>query len=41
VIKDNVKMGGGVKVFDSNFHSLKVAERMCPEADMVNKKRFM
>ncbi len=38
-IQDNVKMGGGVKVYDTDFHSLKASDRLNPELDMANKKK--
>ncbi|MDO6803817.1 acyltransferase [Wenyingzhuangia sp. 1_MG-2023] len=37
VIKDFVKFGGGVKIYDSDFHSLKAEERMDSVMDMKNK----
>lgn len=38
-IGDNVKCGGGVKIFDTDFHSLNPQDRLSVEVDMKNKKR--
>jgi acetyltransferase-like isoleucine patch superfamily enzyme len=38
IIKNYVKLGGGVKIYDSDFHSLKAEERMDFKSDMLNKK---
>ena len=38
IIKDYVKMGGGVKIYDSDFHSLSAKDRMLSATDMENKK---
>ena len=37
-IEDNVKIGGGVKVYDTNFHTLNPDIRRNHEQDMANKK---
>lgn len=37
IIKNNVKLGGGVKIYDTDFHSLNSAERANFETDMANK----
>jgi len=38
IIKDYVKLGGGVKIYDSDFHSLKALDRMDSKSDMLNKR---
>ena len=38
-IGDNVKIGGGVKIYDTNFHSLDPIVRRNHEQDMANKKK--
>lgn len=38
VIEDYVKIGGGVKVYDTDFHSLSPCDRMDFSTDMSNKK---
>lgn len=37
-IQNNVKIGGGVKIYDTDFHSLNAADRLSPQVDMTNKK---
>lgn len=37
-IGDNVKIGGGVKIYDTNFHSLNPEVRRVKELDMQEKK---
>lgn len=37
-IGDYVKIGGGVKIYDTNFHSLDPAVRRCHRQDMLEKK---
>lgn len=37
-IGDYVKIGGGVKIYDTNFHSLDPAVRRCHSQDMLEKK---
>lgn len=37
-IGNNVKIGGGVKIYDTNFHSLNSIHRRSKELDMKNKK---
>ena len=37
-IGNYVKIGGGVKIYDTNFHSLDPLERRNPSQDMENKK---
>lgn len=38
-IGNNVKLGGGVKVFDTDFHSLSPDDRLDHSRDMLNKKK--
>jgi Acetyltransferase (isoleucine patch superfamily) len=37
-IGDNVKLGGGVKIYTTDFHSLNYEERRTPEIDMSHRK---
>lgn len=37
-IHDNVKIGGGVKIYDTDFHSIDSKDRRVKETDMSNKK---
>lgn len=37
-IKNNVKMGGGSKIYDTDFHSLDANDRLSFKKDMQNKK---
>ncbi len=37
-IQDNVKMGGGTKVYDTDFHSIDYNKRRISREDMANKK---
>lgn len=38
-IGDNVKIGGGGKIYDTDFHSLSPEDRLDPQRDMQNKKK--
>jgi len=38
-IGDYVKLGGGVCIYDTDFHSLDVDIRKIPKADLANKKK--
>ena len=38
-IGDNTKIGGGVKIYDTDFHSLNPDDRLNREMDMKNKKK--
>lgn len=37
-IEDNVKIGGGVCIYDTDFHSLKSYDRINPKEDFINTK---
>jgi acetyltransferase-like isoleucine patch superfamily enzyme len=37
-IHDNVKLGGGVKIYDTDFHSLNSNDRLIASVDFKNKK---
>lgn len=39
VIGDDVKIGGGVKIYDTDFHSLTPMDRLNHKLDMTNKKK--
>nr|WP_319569932.1 acyltransferase [uncultured Draconibacterium sp.] len=38
IIGDNVKLGGGVKIYDTDFHSLNSKDRQEKQSDIINKK---
>ena len=38
LIGDNVKIGGGVCIYDTDFHSLNAEDRLFPQADRSNTK---
>lgn len=38
IIEDNVKIGGGVKIYDTDFHSINPMDRLNHNTDMRNKK---
>lgn len=40
VIGDNVKIGGGVRIYDTDFHSLEWQKRRCRQLDSKSKKRL-
>lgn len=41
IIGNNVKIGGGVKIYDSDAHSLNYKERMNPKTDVMIKKEVI
>jgi len=38
-LQNNVKIGGGTKVYDTDFHSLNASDRLDHKKDMANKKK--